>query len=413
MGKLIKNFKTIFILLILAGQSALFSQGVTYIENTIRLSPQHNVYQKSNPQNINFIVHHPETILQGIYYQNNPVDYQAFSFIDIIVDEKDLNLPFTTKIDIDATFFDLLAEGNHELVFSFANGESRTAKIKVEEDKTDYEMEIISFNVEHGVSVFIQLPDENILIDTGSENMTKKRVIPELKKRGVTKIDHFIITHWHWDHYSGIEDIRAAFEIGEILFNLSEEGEKESGFQHNDIFTIGNEFSINDANFKVLNAARFDPTKFPAFKDEKFHGYTGKNNRSLSFNMEYKGFIYSHGGDIYQHPQKAILQTFGEDAIKAHIYHGNHHFHGGVSANYLKEVNPFLFITPANPAAYNRAAYVEQVMGNAVPYLEANSERFIENLFDFEVGHITISVNDSSDWRYETDYVNEAILKQK
>lgn len=52
-------------------------------------------------------------------------------------------------------------------------------------------------------------------------------------------------------------------------------------------------------------------------------------------------------------------------------------------------------------------------MGNAVAYLEANSDRFIENLFDFEVGHITISVNDSSDWRYETDYVNEATLKQK
>ena len=170
---------------------------------------------------------------------------------------------------------------------------------------------------------------------------------------------------------------------------------------------------IAGAKFTILNSAAFDKQKYPAYEDKNFHGYTRKNNRSLSFNMEYNGFIYSHGGDIYQHPQQAILKTFDEKEIRAHVYHGNHHFHGGVCADYLKKVDPCLFITPANPAAYNRTAYVDQVMGDAVPYLEENSARFIENLFDFEVGHITISVNDSLDWRYETDYVNEAKLEKK
>ncbi|MCF7886439.1 MAG: hypothetical protein K9M80_08085, partial [Candidatus Marinimicrobia bacterium] len=82
------------------------------------------------------------------------------------------------------------------------------------------------------------------------------------------------------------------------------------------------------------------------------------------------------------------------------------HFHGGLSTNYLKKVNPYLFITPAEAAVYNRSAYVEQVMGEVVPYLEANSNRFIENLLDFEVGHIIIRVNDSTDWKYETCYEN-------
>ena len=402
---------SLVILLVLI--SSLFANDLKYIANNIRVSPQNNVFDKSNPRDLNFVVHHPKPSLEGIYHQGEPIEYQSFSFVDIVVDEKNLILPFTTKIDISQGFFAGLETGDHELEFRFENGEKRYCYIEIEAKKKNYAMTITNLNVGHGVAVLIQLPNKNILIDTGKEKWTKKRVIPYLLKQGISTIDYLIITHWHDDHCAGLEEIQSAFGVKQVWYNLSKQGKKESGFKHSKIFTVGNEFSIDGANFKVLNAARFNKKKYLAYKSKNFDGYVGKNNRSLSFNMEFNGFIYSHGGDIYQHAQKAILNTFGENTVRTHVYHGNHHFHGGVSIDYLKKTDPYLFITPANPAAYNRDAYTQQVMSDVVPYLEKNSKRYIENLFDFEVGNIIISVNDSTDWRYETEYINSAKIERK
>jgi competence protein ComEC len=378
-----------------------------YIENEIRISPRHNSFYRSNPQDLYFTVHHPSTAIDSIYFDKKSIKYSRYNFTNFSVDNKTLKLPFTSVIKINEAIFAAMDEGGHILEIKFGNGDVEKAEIDVNNHQPeDYKMEIISFNVSHGDAVFINLPDRNILIDTGPENMTKKRVIPFLKKYGVKTIDYVIITHWHYDHYSGLDHIENAFEIGEVWYNLSAQGKAESGHDHYQEFKVGNEIKIGQSLIKIFNAAHFDTVKYPAYKSKYFEKWTGKNNRSLSFNLQFNGFKYSHGGDIYQHPQKAILKTFGEQTVKAHVYHGNHHFHGGLSTNYLKKVNPYLFITPAEAAVYNRSAYVEQVMGEVVPYLEANSNRLIENLLDFEVGHIIIRVNDSTDWKYETCYEN-------
>ena len=117
-------------------------------------------------------------------------------------------------------------------------------------------------------------------------------------------------------------------------------------------------------------------------------------------------FVYTHGGDTYQHARQAILNTFDQELIKTHLYHGNHHFHGGLSTEYLKKVDPYLFFASAEQAAYNRSAYVDGVMGEVVPFLEENSDRFIENLFAFEVGHTIVEANNPDDWRYQTHYID-------
>lgn len=383
----------------------IFAQtGIEYIARDIQVTPKQNIVLKSNPQPLSFVVHYPNTALEGVYYESERIDYDQLPFSGLQADKQLLSLPYSMRITIDETFFETLAEGEHMLEFRFENDEVHTSKIEITtKEKLDaYALKIININVEHGVAVLVMLPDTNILIDAGTEGMAAKRVIPFFKDFGVEKIDYMFITHWHKDHYGGLHKILEAFEVGKVWYNLSEEGKKESGLAHDTIFTIGNEFSISEASFQVLNAARFDSVVYPGFREKEFGGYAGKNNRSLSFNMEYNDFIYSHGGDIYQHPQRAILKSFGEDVVRAHVYHGNHHFHGGIDSEYLKIVDPYLFITPAQHATYNRKAFTDQVMGEVVPYLQSNSDRFIENLFDFEVGNIVIYANDPSDWKYMT-----------
>jgi alpha-D-xyloside xylohydrolase len=408
---------------------------IIYVENDIRISPRRNVYDKSQPRNLIVVAHHPDTRLTSVSFNNRKIDYDIFEFEDLKADGQNLKLPFTSKVELSQSLFDTLQPGHHNFEFQFEDGSIRNYKLEVVDDETkgDYDLTIINFNVGHGTSVFIKINDKNILVDTGPNDMTKKRVVPFLKNMGIERIDYVLLTHWHWDHVSGLASIdrglnldefsRAAlrwfdadnctegFEIGEIWYNLTDgettgfhemAGEKESGRDHSEIFRVGNEFKIEGANFKVLNASRFDSEKYPEYRTGNFGRYDNKNNRSLAFRLEYEDFVYSHGGDTYQHAQEAVLKTFGEDTVRAHVYHGNHHFHGGLSVTYLKTIDPFLFITPAEAAAYNRSAYVEQVMGNVVPYLKKHSERFIENLFDFEVGHIVIKANNSEDWKYET-----------
>ena len=122
--------------------------------------------------------------------------------------------------------------------------------------------------------------------------------------------------------------------------------------------------------------------------------------------MVYKGFVYTHGGDIYGKNQKRILRNYkvrnNLDALRTHVYHANHHFHGSVYAEYLRTIDPYLFIVSAEEHVYGRGAYTQTVQRNVLPFLRNNNKRLIEDLLHFEVGHVVIRVKDDEDWSYET-----------
>lgn len=442
--KKINNFTFISVFiavsfLLYAGESR--AQGVEYIESDIRISPRNNVLNLNQPRDLFFVVHHPRTMLESITQNGQDVDYRIMMFEGIRTGGKDLHLPYTSRIDISAEYLSGLAPGQHAFDFHFADGTVRDFDLQIIDETTrgEFGLEIISFDVDHGTSVFIRIEDKTILVDTGPNHNTKNRVVPLLKDRGIEKIDYVFLTHWHWDHVSGLAsidrdlDVRnfssgarnwldagnkvEGFEVGEIWYNLTDgvttgfnevAGEIASGQTHTDTFKVGNEFEIGEAHFTVLNAARFDAEEYPHYRSQHFGGYDNRNNRSLAFRMEYNGFVYTHGGDTYQHAQQAMMNSFNSEQLKAHFYHGNHHFHGGLSTDYLKLVEPHLFFTSAEQAAYDRSAYVDGVMGNVVPYLESNSDRFIENLFAYEVGHVIMEVNEPDDWRYETHYIERS-----
>ena len=410
------------------GVSDLHAQsGLEYIEDRVRITPKNNVFDKSNPRDLNFVVHHPDTDLESITRNGEEVEFDYFVFTGLGADGQSLDLPETAKLDIKQDFLETLGLGKHTFKFNFTDGTVREFDLDVvdESTKQDYDIEIISFNVEHGDCVFIDLPTKNILVDAAPGSMAEERAVPMLEDRGVERIDYIFITHWHWDHVDGlqyfIEDFDGyddqtgwvnadpgGFEVGEIWHNLSDNsdggGEEASGQTHSSMFEVGNEFEIGGADFKVLNAAQFDEDEYPAYTSVG----SGRNQNSLAFRMEYNGFVYQHGGDVYGDGQNAALEEFGADTVEGHFYHGNHHFHGGLSREYLKTVNPYIFFCPAEEATYNRTAYVEGVMGEVVPYLEDNSDRFIENLFSFEAGHAIVKANGPNDWQYETHYINQA-----
>lgn len=291
-------------------------------------------------------------------------------------------------VKIPKEYLSSLETGKAEICFNFSDTEPVKFKLDVRDTEIKAEWTIVSLDVSHGVSVLMLLPTgKMLLIDTGTEQMCKERIIPFMDRHKIVP-DYLWITHYHEDHNGG------AGLITEKYKNITKKDYKD--------FNTGDQFLFEDVNVTILNSYQDGVN----FADE--------NPKSLSMRMEYKGFVYTHGGDIYGQNQHQILQRYAQknnlDFLKTHVYHANHHFHGSVDEEYLKAIDPYLFIVSGEEHIYGRGAYTQQVQRNVLPYLKNEHKRLIEDLLSFETGHIVIRVADGNNWDYETyKYLNAVI----
>ncbi len=281
-------------------------------------------------------------------------------------------------VKISKEYLSSLETGNAEICFNFSDTEPVKFKLDVRDAERKAEWTIVSLDVSHGTSVLMLLPTgKTILIDTGTEQMCKERVIPFLDRHKIVP-DYLWITHYHDDHVGGLGLLMEKYK------NLTKKDYKD--------FNTGDRLEFEKVNVTILNS----------YQDGI--NIADENPKSLSMRMEYKGFVYTHGGDIYGQNQHQILQRYANnpDFLKTHVYHANHHFHGSVDEDYLKTIDPYLFIVSGEEHIYGRGAYTQQVQRDVLPYLKNEHKRLIEDLLSFETGHIVIRIADSNDWNYET-----------
>jgi competence protein ComEC len=77
-------------------------------------------------------------------------------------------------------------------------------------------LQIYWVDVEGGAATLIVTPaGESILVDTGwPGERDAARIARAAADAGVTRIDHLVTTHWHVDHFGGIEALAARLPIG-------------------------------------------------------------------------------------------------------------------------------------------------------------------------------------------------------
>jgi beta-lactamase superfamily II metal-dependent hydrolase len=399
-----------------------------YLAERPLLSPRQEVYYLGHPRDLWFHVHQNGHRLLAVEKDGQPVPFEQ-SELQVEGSEP---LPDSLSIRIDHQRAAAFGPGRHRLSFAFEGSEPLEAVLQVmgPEESPPNDLKIVSFYVDHGTSVLLMLPNgETLMVDTGTRPAAESFTVPFLKQHlpvgvnGKQRIDHVFITHWHYDHFQGLGALLEHFEIGNVRYNLEALPSADNNYQSRDNpndpygygrygfapthwegFKVGNRITdIGGVEILVLNAAVFDESddRFRLYRPEHYEGYFGRNNRSLSFRLSYNGFVYTHGGDIYQHAQRAILHAF-PDQVRAHVYHGNHHFHGGVDLDYLLATEPVLFLASANSSVYDRDAFSTVVMNQAAPALERSSRRFRETLLSFEVGHQVIRVDGSKDWSNDT-----------
>ncbi len=336
------------------------------INPTPTLKPRQNFFYKEFPYDIsiktNQFGHSVEKIMCGkreIQFSKTEFPFQEDAAVITISKDVLCQIPF----------------GHHTLKLLYADYYLLDIDLRVAPNPKPAQLTIVVPDVNHGSSVLFILPEGKImLVDCGKDFIRDQILIPLLDRHKIQKIDYFFLTHYHDDHDSGDQGMK-----------IREQYKVEKFYDYKS-FTTGQTFELDQAKFKILNS---------------FQDGNEENTQSLSFKMEFNGFVYVHGGDICGENQQKMLRNFPDD-IEADVYYANHHFHGSVEVDYLYAVNPTIVLVQAQEAIYARSAYMVNFKQEVENYLIKNEKRYIEDLPNLEVGTVVIRVNGRNDWSYET-----------
>lgn len=330
------------------------------------LKPKQNFFYKKFPTNISIKTNQFGHPIAKIVFGEKEIPFSATEF------------PFQEDAAVITISKDILSQlpvGSHTLKLLYADNYSLDFDLHVVPNPKPAQLTIVAPDVNHGSAVLFILPGgKTMLVDCGQDWIRDQVIIPLLDRHKIYKIDHFFLTHYHRDHDSGDQGIK-----------IRERYQVEKFYDYKS-FTTGETFEFDKVKFKILNS---------------FQDGDEENTRSLSFKMEYNGFVYVHGGDIYAENQQKIIRDFPAD-VEADVYYANHHFHGSVDVDYLHVMNPAIVLVQAQEAIYARSAYMVNFKEQVEKYLIEHKKRYIEDLPNLEVGTVVIRVNGKNDWTYET-----------
>ena len=328
------------------------------------ISPINGVFYKEYPTSMSVFVDAKGQKLKKISCSNQQIDFKISNFDYVegsylaeISKESILNIPI----------------GNNILDLEFSNGSKVQYKLQVKASVNTSELTIIMFNVEHGNSVLVLLPNgKRLLIDSGKEQYAKSVVMPFLDNNKIDTIDYYIITHYHDDHAGAKDEIIKKYHVQQFLDYKS--------------FKTGDTLKLGKAIITILNT----------FADGE-----NENDRSMSFLLNYNGFTYSHGSDNYAITQDRILKNF-INILPAQVFYANHHFHGSVNPNFIIKTNPALVVVSAEQGVYARGAFTNYYKEQTEKVLYANHARLQQTLLTLESGTVVVRINSANDWYYET-----------
>lgn len=214
------------------------------------------------------------------------------------------------------------------------------------------ELEIHFLDVGEGDAIFLQSEKENALIDAGNL-ITGYQVAEYLKEQKVKKIDHFIVTHPHPDHFGGVFFILPMFNVDKVYDN----GQKfhpedmldfyrwyEELFRQRENYTVlkaGDILTIGDWNLEVIWPPE-PPEYFPDFNISslaiKVKAATTTVNDSFSCLLS---------GDIIIPAENELLRR-GIDLKSDVLKVGHHGSDAATSDEFLQAVSPEIAIISVN-----------------------------------------------------------------
>jgi len=209
----------------------------------------------------------------------------------------------------------------------------------------DDNLQINFLDVGQGDSIHIRKNNIDILIDAGDG----KRVLEELGKTMPfydRTIECVFLTHPHLDHYGGMIELVANYEIEKLYMSdaVVDSDSYVEFIRQLEINNIAIDFIHNYEKIDIVDDLYFiifNPTE----------SYIGKkisnvNNTSIVKKMNYKNISVLFTGDAENDLQSAILSIHG-NRLKSDIYKVSHHgSKNATNHDFLQIVNPEIAVIP-------------------------------------------------------------------
>lgn len=185
--------------------------------------------------------------------------------------------------------------------------------------------------------ILVQGPEKTLVID-GGESGNAPGIVEYLRDQGVERIDYYLNTHPHSDHYGGISQVMQAIPTGEffhhpppepytpttrsyqkLLQYLLDTKTKTTVLEPGDTLELG-----DGAVFTIL---------------APLEEYEDMNNNSLVGRLTFGERAFLFTGDAEKKSEKAILESGAE--LSADVYSIPHHgSNTGVTQGFLDRVKP-------------------------------------------------------------------------
>lgn len=176
-------------------------------------------------------------------------------------------------------------------------------------------------DVGQGDSIYIQKPfSENILIDTGPKK-SEKELIKFLDSKGITRIDNLIITHNHEDHQGNLESLIEKYKIKKIYLNSNTYQTFKNKIKNIKVKIISNSYKNNLGYF---------------YKASK--NYEEENNNSIVFLTEFANKKWLFMGDLEKEVEEEIIEKYQIDIDYLKV--GHHGSKTSSSKEFLKITKP-------------------------------------------------------------------------
>lgn len=196
-------------------------------------------------------------------------------------------------------------------------------------------------NVGQGDATYIELPNgTNVLVDGGPSG---EPIYKFLKEKGVTKIDHLVLTHPHSDHYRGLKKVFTAFDV-KNYYDTKAENKTAQG--DNNLRELANaepackthfpEVGTNldwdkNVTVKVLNTC----TEPVISSDNDVI-----NNCSLVLRFYYNGHAILMMGDAEASVENAMAKIFKSGLSSTYLKVGHHGSRYSSTDKFLARVQP-------------------------------------------------------------------------
>ena len=196
--------------------------------------------------------------------------------------------------------------------------------------------EILILDIGQGDSILIKYPynEKVILIDTGglvnSEyKLIVNKTIPYLKSRGISKINHLILTHGDYDHMGESIELIENFKVKNVVFNCGDFNDLEKKLikvldkKKIKYYSCLKELNINSYKLLFLNTKEYD----------------NENDNSNVIYFNYNNLKFLFMGDAGVDKEKDILEKYNISDIDV-LKIGHHGSNTSSSKEFIDKVIP-------------------------------------------------------------------------